>query len=128
MSFIHNLFSKRIQEKNVIKILSTVALNATLLLMVGCGTSQYGGATSLCDPAISKLGPDTYYARGSCSGANYGISAANVFCNQRGQNSLVKNITGDDVMFRCLSANDPEYRRPDYEKSPNVIIQDNRKR
>ena len=112
----------------MIKILSAAALSATLL-MSGCGTSQYGlGAGTLCDPYISQLGPDTYYARGTCSGPNYGISAANYFCNKRGTNALVKNITGDDITFRCLSSNDPEYRRPDYEKSPNVIIQDNRKR
>lgn len=109
----------------MIKILSAIALSTTLLM--GCGTSKYG--QGICDPRISKLGPDTYYASANCSsGASYGIPAANIFCTQIGKNALVTNITGDDLTFRCLSANDPEYRRPDYEKSPNVIIQDNRKR
>ena len=99
-----------------------------VLVVSGCGTSRYGGASSLCDPDISQVGPDTFYARGNCSGANYSISAANVYCSRMGRNSLVKNIKGNDVMFRCLASNDPEYRRPDYEKSPDVIIQDNRRR
>ena len=103
--------------------LLTLALSSALLLAAGCGTSKYGGASSLCDPAMSQLGPDTYFARGSCSGANYSISAANSFCAQSGKASLVKNITGDDVIFRCLSSNDPEYRRPDYQKSPSIVIQ-----
>ena len=110
------------------KIISLTLGLSVVLAISACGTSQYGGATSLCDPDISSVGPDTYYARGNCSGANYGISAANVYCSRMGKNSLVKNIKGDDVMFRCLATNDPEYRRPDYEKSPDVIIQDNRKR
>ena len=99
------------------------ALLSCLVLLASCGTSKYGGATSLCDPDMSQLGPETYFARGNCSGANYAISAANSFCAQRGKASLIKNITGNDAIFRCLAPNDPEYKRPDYQKSPNIVIQ-----
>ena len=102
------------------------ALLSLSLLTTGCGTSKYGLGPDLCDPNVSPLGPDTYFARGNCSGANYSISAASFFCRQQGKVSLVRSITGNDIVFRCLAANDPENRRPDYRKDPNVIIQDNR--
>lgn len=83
---------------------------------------------AMCDSVFSQLGPDTYYARGSCSGANYSIVAASGFCVKKGKASLVRSITGDDIIFRYLNVNDPEYRRPDFQKSPDIVIQDNRTR
>ena len=95
------------------------------LLLAGCGTSKYG--QGICDPSISQLGPDTFYASASCATPGYAIAAASNFCRQNRKQSLVQNIKGDDVIFRCLNSNDSENQRPTYQKSPNVIIQDNRR-
>ena len=107
------------------KTFSKLVISSLTAFLAGCA-SQYGSGIALCDPNFSQLGPDTYYARGNCSGANHSLSAASSFCSQKGKASLVNSITGDDIVFRCLNTNDPEYRRPDYQKSPSVIIQDNR--
>jgi hypothetical protein len=97
-------------------------------------TSVYVGALSgcagLCDSSFSQLGPDTYQAHGSCGGPREVESAA-PFCARMGKKVVVTNTHGYSdngiTVIRCLSPNDSDYQRPTYQRSPNVIIQDNRK-
>src|SRR5438067_1418174 len=106
------------------------ALSLVFILLSGCGASRYGlGGSQLCDPTISQMGPDTFYAGANCASASYGMQAAAVFCQRMSRKSLVTNVSGNsDVVFRCLYPGDPELTRPTYQRPPNVIIQDNRNR
>ena len=66
------------------------------------------------------------------------IRRANEFCSQSSLAAVVTTIVpGTDrdyakVYFKCLNPNSAEYRAqnggPTYQPTPNVIIQDNRKR
>jgi hypothetical protein len=93
---------------------------------------------------VAKMGPDTYSvsaqaspARGGASGSrSMALNKATDYCQGMGREMLVKNISGHttniygaggvDVTFQCLVAGDPELRRPDYQRPPDVVIQDRR--
>jgi hypothetical protein len=97
------------------------------------------GCTSI---DISKVGPDTYMASSRASAFRGGadaaqskaIAAAGEYCAGLGREVLVQNYASSgipgggrgQVVFRCLSASDPEYQRPNYQATPNVVIE-NRK-
>jgi hypothetical protein len=112
--------------------LSTVAaFTAISLLAVGCA-SQYDNGLGICDSTISKLGQDTYMAQDPCTGKSE-VEHAGAYCARMGKEVMVTNMvrTSPEVhqtIFRCLSPRDSGYQRPDYQKSPDVIIQDNRGR
>lgn len=110
---------------------AAVVFIAASVISAGCGTSKWGkGGGTLCDADIVKVGPDTYRADGSCGG-NDEAHDAGVFCGRMGKEVLVTNMRGNSgtkgTIFRCLAKGDSEYKRPDYQPSPNVIIQDNRR-
>lgn len=82
------------------------------------------------------MGANTYristsasVVRGGGSGAeNIALTDANEFCQQKGLVMVVANTGHDyrsaDVIFRCLSPNDPAARQaPTFERSPDIIIQ-----
>lgn len=100
-------------------------------LIATLGTTLLSGCASLCNSStFSQLGPDTYQASGVCGGPTEAATAG-TFCARMGKKVLVTNTRGYNdggaTIFRCLNADDPEYARPTYQRSPNVIIQDNRK-
>ena len=98
--------------------------------VVGLIVTALSGCANLCDSSFAQLGPDTYQASGHCGGPAE-VRSAGPFCAQMGLNVLVTNTHGYDdngtTVFRCLRPSDPAYGRPTYQRSPNVIIQDNRK-
>ena|SRR5258708_2801087 len=89
-----------------------------------------------------QMGPDTYSimamasnSRGGSMGARtIAVRDAGQYCQSLERQLLVKNIENGtsggygtvNVTFRCLPGGDPELRRPDYQPTPNVIIE-NRK-
>jgi len=109
-----------------------IALSA---LAAGCAYST----------GILPIGPDTYTvsehyapARGGNSTAErVALTEANAFCEQRGRKFLPVNMSqpssiaispaGYSVTFRCLSPHDPDLRRPRFESSPDLVIE-NRER
>ena len=105
-----------------IRTLEVVIASVCIVALSGCA--------DLCDSKFSQLGPDTYQVHGMCGGPREVESAA-PFCARMGRNVMVINTYGYEpdgiTVIRCLLPNDPEYKRPTYQKSPNVIIQDNRK-
>lgn len=90
------------------------------------------GCAALCDPTVVQVGPDTYRADGLCGGQEE-VRGAGEYCRRMGKEVLVTSMRGygdyekNQTVFRCLSASDPEYRRPSYQPSPDVIIQHNRR-
>lgn len=90
------------------------------------------------------MGPDTYTvsvhaapARGGESGARkIALTEANVYCASLGREILVSNISSArsthfpggtvEATFSCLPKDDPDLKRPEYRKEPNVVIEDRR--
>jgi hypothetical protein len=105
------------------------------LLLAACAQSS----------GVLKMGPDTYTvsataapARGGSSEARkLALADANQYCAKLSQEILVTNIGtattnvygagSADVTFRCLAKGDPELQRPEYQKSPDTVIEDRRK-
>ena len=103
-------------------------------LLSGCGARSYG---------VVPLGPDSFSVSAigiDVTGAQARTKAlreAGAYCSGTGKRLLVKNITttpgsatdvsGADIIFQCLSSNDPGLQRPSYESAPAVIIQDQRR-
>jgi hypothetical protein len=87
------------------------------------------------------LGPDTFSVSALAANSRGGIAGARTIatreagqhCQSRGQQILVTNIeTGTSsngglgtatVTFRCLAEGDPELRRPNYQRAPDVIVE-----
>jgi len=90
------------------------------LILSGCGGVP-----------VTNVGPNTYMASG---GSVYGNTrAASEACGKQGKQVRVMNVRdaywGGEVVFTCMSPSDPNYNKPlQFENSPNVIIQDNRKK
>ena len=80
---------------------------------------------NLCDPDVSKMGPNTYLAKDSCGG-RYALDVANRMCSADGRELLVTRKRNEEIIFQCLTPGQT-YQQPSYEKDPNVIIQDNRR-
>jgi len=88
------------------------------------------------------MGPDTYTITGTsdfggAAGAKkVALIEANQYCQAMGKHLLPLNTNegtrldwaGDPVGhysldFRCLNANDPEMRRPNMQKTPDVVVE-----
>jgi hypothetical protein len=80
---------------------------------------------------VSPVGPDTYLVRGF--NTEDAARGANEHCAKLQKKLLVTNITPSTsesratFIFRCLNEDDPEYRRPTFERSPDTVIRDDRK-
>lgn len=97
--------------------------------LAGCGTTS----------KVLTLGPDTYRISASKHNLSGGapeaeanaLESANTFCTSRGKQVLVSNMSsGFDrpyytytATFRCLTAGDPDLRRPTYQSAPDMVIQ-----
>lgn len=81
------------------------------------------------------MGPETYFVSataapvrgGSAAARPIALAEANAHCARLKKQILVKNIENADVTFRCLEPGDPELKRPEYKKSPDIVIEDSRK-
>jgi hypothetical protein len=105
-------------------LVSTIAM-----LIAGCS-----------GPGVVPMGRDTYMVAKDGSFTTFGGSGvkaelykeANAFCEGRGKQLMpVKEASRDsgygryanaELQFRCLDANDPEWRRPTMESAPDVKI------
>lgn len=94
---------------------------------------------------ILPAGPDTYtvtetYAPirgGSTTAQQVALTEANQFCEERGLKFLPMNMTEGSipmqaalygptkytVTFRCLRPGDPELQRPNFQQTPNIVIE-----
>lgn len=122
----------------MVEIMKTSKLiYSTILLagLTGCvSTSQ-----------VLEIGRDTYSVSATADGMSDATSArGSAFevgskkCASLGKRFMLVNEstsrtrmgidTTVNVTFRCLAENDPEYARPNVRQSPNVVIEDQRKR
>lgn len=92
--------------------------------------------------SVLKMGPDTYTVsihaapvRGGETGAkSLAIKEASQYCLSENKQFLLKNMNARpsshlpggtaDIIFRCLNENDPEYLRPNYSRSPDILIEE----
>ena len=106
-----------------------------------CISATLGAALALAGCAVATdvlpTGPDSYFVSArSTGGAGEGnasaLKKAGEFCSKLSKNILIKSVSptangfGVDLYFRCLSAGDPEFKRPNLEARPDVVIQDRR--
>lgn len=113
-------------KKLLIKVKAILVMCAVLTL-AGCAKSKWEGESSICDADIFSLGRDTYMADGGC-GHEYELKHAAIFCRRQGKEILVDHIdhsAGGYVAFKCLSENDPDYERPVYKRSPDIVVENN---
>lgn len=109
-------------------------LTATLALTGCVSTSQ-----------VLEMGRDTYSVSATADGLRDAASARQsafqagaqkcaslgkrfMFVNESSARTRMGIDTTVDVMFRCLSENDPEYARPDVRQSPSIVIEDQRRK
>jgi hypothetical protein len=55
------------------------------------------------------------------------VKSANQYCDSGGTHMIVRRLEGNaftvSLIFSCVTSDDPEYRRPNLRKEPNVIIE-----
>lgn len=89
---------------------------------------------------VQKLGPDTYRVssddRNPSVATKASLQAANAHCTSLGREIVVTNQVDtpqnlrsvSDVTFMCLGKGDPQLARPQYERAPQIRIEDVRKK
>jgi hypothetical protein len=91
------------------------------------------------------MGKDSYMISGRAAGGlNAGkgnvaaLQQANAYCANMGKFAIVRRIDTNgiaalgaestQIVFSCVTEDDPEYTRPTLSKDPTTIIEDQRKR
>jgi len=98
----------------------------TAILVTGCGSPGITpNGSSLCDPTISEVGPDTFYGEDSCGGS-YALRGAVTFCGDLNKKMMLTNKMDDYIIFQCLDHSDSRYVRPEFKAAPDVRIEDSR--
>jgi hypothetical protein len=110
-----------LEKPIVLKSLSKVSVITAIVVVTACSTKSTG---------VLPLGPDTfsvlvYTSRGTGSvpaARVQAIDEAEKYCASLSKKMLVKQAQDgpghrSELIFQCLNENDPEYKRPDYEKS-----------
>ncbi len=89
---------------------------------------------------IVPAGKDSYMITGAARGTHSGeaiaaLKAANAYCDKLGKHMTIRSeetgysldYRAMNLIFSCLDANDPEYKRPDLRRDPTTIIEDQRR-
>jgi hypothetical protein len=79
----------------------------------------------LCDPKISKMGPNIFLADDGCGGT-YAMQVGDEMCRRAGMEFIVQRRDANEIIFRCLKPGE-RYAQPIYQRDPAIIIQDNRR-
>lgn len=108
-----------------------IAVFAAIALLSGCVTTS----------EIIPMGKDSYMVSGSGTGGlSYGktmpaaLKAANAYCTKEGKLMIARhtetqgrfNGEAADLLFSCVTADDPEYKRPNMRKDNGVTTIENR--
>jgi hypothetical protein len=100
---------------------------ALALILAGCVVNS----------DIVPAGKDSFMvvstARGGATGTIDAVKAANQYCGTESRQMIIRRMDTNGVpglspvsstlVFSCVSADDPEYRRPNLQHEPNVRIQ-----
>jgi len=95
---------------------------------------------------VVPMGKDSYMISSSSNGGPGGngahvsrieaAKAANRYCDAKGLHMVVRNLGGttfglsggtSELIFSCVTSDDPEYKRPDLRQAPTTVIEDQRK-
>jgi hypothetical protein len=106
------------EQAIMIKIVGVVSL----VTLAGCATASQ----------IVPMGRDSYLVTAPETLGGTGrilvAKSANQYCESGGTHMIVRRLDANgftvSLIFSCVSADDPEYKRPNLRKDPNVIIQD----
>ena len=106
-----------------------------LLLPLSVATLAGCGSTG----AVMSVGPDTYMVSadkhylsgGEASAKTNALGQANKKCVDEGKQVVVNNVSSTrgvpfstaTVTFQCLSPGDRDLRRPSYQQSPDIVIE-----
>jgi len=91
------------------------------------------------------MGKDSYLITGHASGSNNAgmgmvaaMKEANAYCSKKSLYAVPRhqNENGnpgfggqtDQLIFSCVTADDPEYKRPNWHSDPTTVIEDARKK
>lgn len=118
----------------MLKKFSFVVVSA--LVVAACSNSS----------GVLKMGPDTFSISTEASFGKGGIPAAKKIayqeageeCSKRGMEIFVLNersagttftdgMAKAELTFRCLRADDPEFKRQRYEKTPDLVMENRQK-
>jgi hypothetical protein len=111
-------------------VISTVVA----LILGGCGVSS---------SEVIPAGKDSYLVTGSAVGGVMtgqslpaAMKTANAYCAKEGKFMIIRREdTGGNagfggeranLIFSCVTADDPEYKRPNLQADPTTVIQDTR--
>ena len=92
---------------------------------------------------VVPMGKDSYTVSVDSNGGNSrvgasrigAVKAANAYCQKQGKFMIVRNTettapvfgpASSNLIFSCVTADDPEYQRPNLRPTPGVVIQDQR--
>lgn len=105
---------------------------ASFLLLCGCEVSS----------PITPAGRDTYMISshvamcGNCSAAVQSLKTANTFCAKEGKFAVIQMTNGatngfgynvsNEMLFRCVTADDPAYQHPTLRPDNGVSTIENR--
>jgi len=90
-------------------------------MLFSCASDPYRG--------ITPFGPDTYTSSATPRFRTPLLNKADEFCKSKNQVIMPVNeyTSGRGlyvIVFRCLSPDDTDYVRRDWEQSPSVVIED----
>jgi hypothetical protein len=113
----------------------------TLAAAAALATLSLGGCVMTTDPV--PVGRDSFMISTSTGGSGLVMGqgpianarAANRYCDQHGLHMIIRrtdgmaniNGTSNALIFSCVTADDPEYQRPNLRHDPNVTIEDSRR-
>lgn len=88
---------------------------------------------------IVPAGKDSYMVTGAARGTHSGeavaaLKVANAYCDKLGKHMQIRreetgyslDYRAMNLIFSCLDADDPEYKRPDLRRDPTTVIEDQR--
>lgn len=92
-----------------------------LTLVTGCAVASQ----------IVPMGRDSYLVTApetlNGTGRIIVVKSASQYCESSGTHMIVRRLDGNaltvSLVFSCVASDDPEYRRPNLRKEPNVIIE-----
>jgi len=108
-------------------------------IYVFAATALISGCVSTSE--IIPVGKDSYMVSGSGTGGlSYGktlaaaLKSANTYCAKQTKFMIIRreetegrfNGEAANLMFSCVTADDPEYKRPNLRRDPTTIIEDQR--
>jgi hypothetical protein len=106
----------------------------SVLTLAGCGVST---------SEVVPVGRDSFMLTSTARGGLYAgqertesAKAANQYCDALSKHMVIRRIDTNGIaglgpvtsnlVFSCVTSDDPEYQRPNLRRDPNVVVEDRR--